>query len=102
MLLLFRPPSLRNRSISVSRIAVLALLGLSAVVVAGLAVVSLRWRYVHDSPLMMYAGFLIDRGAVPYRDFFDMNMPGTYFVMWTMGRVFGWTDLAFRLFDLTL
>jgi hypothetical protein len=64
------------------------------------AMVSLRWRYVHDSPLMIYAGYLINSGAVPYRDFFDMNMPGTYAVMLLMGRVFGWDDLGFRYFDL--
>ena len=69
-----------------------------AAVVAALA--SLHWRYAHDSPLMIYAGWLVSNGAVPYRDFFDMNMPGPYFAMWAMGQVFGWGDLGFRLFDL--
>jgi len=61
---------------------------------------SLNWRYEHDSPLMVYTGWLIEQGMVPYRDFFDMNLPGTYFVMWAMGTVFGWNDLGFRIFDL--
>ena len=86
----------------IARVAVPVLLGISALILLAVAVESLRWRYLHDAPLMIYAGFLIDQGAVPYRDFFDMNMPGTYFVMWTMGRLFGWTDLASRIFDLSL
>jgi len=49
---------------------------------------------------MIYAGFLVAGGAVPYRDFFDMNMPGTYLVMLAMGSVFGWDDFGFRAFDL--
>jgi hypothetical protein len=55
---------------------------------------------MHDSPLMIYAGFLVAGGRVPYRDFFDMNMPGTYFVMSAMGLLFGWDDIGFRAFDL--
>ena len=62
---------------------------------------SVRWRYQHDSPLMIYAGWLVAQGAVPYRDFFDMNMPGTYLVMRAMGAVFGWNDFGVRLFDLS-
>jgi hypothetical protein len=65
-----------------------------------LAKSSLSWGYVHDSPLMVYAAYLIDQGAVPYRDIFDMNTPGTYFFMWLMGKMFGWDNAAFRLFDL--
>ncbi len=61
---------------------------------------SLNWHYVLDSPIMVYAGYLIDHGYVPYRDFFDMNVPGTYFIMWFMGQVFGWGDTGFRVFDL--
>jgi hypothetical protein len=72
--------------------------GTIVVIVAALA--SLHWRYVHDSPLMIYSGWLVAHGAVPYRDFFDMNMPGNYFVMWAMGQIFGWNDLGFRIFDL--
>ena len=64
--------------------------------------ISLNWRYVHDSPLMIYAGWLITQGSIPYLDFFDMNMPGTYFVSCLMGALFGWKDLGFRIFDLLL
>lgn len=66
------------------------------------AVASLRWRYTRDSPVVAYAGFLIDNGAVPYRDFYDINLPGTYAVMALLGRLLGWSDLGFRVFDLIL
>ena len=61
---------------------------------------SLGWPYIHDSPLMVYAGWRLAQGAVPYRDLFDMNMPGTYFAMWGMGALFGWDNRGFRIFDL--
>jgi hypothetical protein len=72
---------------------------LAAIVLVVAAWASLQWRYVKDSPLMIYAGFLLAHGAVPYRDFFDMNMPGTYFVMAAVGKLAGWNDVAFRVFD---
>ncbi len=74
----------------------------SGIVLLSAAVLSLNWRYEHDSPLMIYAGWLVKNGAIPYRDFFDMNMPGTYFIMTLMGLIFGWTDLSFRIFDLII
>jgi hypothetical protein len=88
------------RATNFLRIAVAFAVAVSAVVLIVAASESLRWRYMHDSPLMIYAGFLVAGGSVPYRDFFDMNVPGTYLVMTAMGRVFGWHDLGFRVFDL--
>jgi hypothetical protein len=76
-----------------------ALLLLAGVLVAA-AVDSLRWPYIHDSPLMLYAGWHMAEGGVPYRDLFDMNVPGTYFAMWVLGATFGWERLGFRIFDL--
>lgn len=66
-----------------------------------LAVSSLKWRMVHDPPIMMYLAFLMDRfDYVPYRDFFDFNMPGTYLIHLFIGKIFGYGDFGFRLFDL--
>jgi hypothetical protein len=76
-----------------------ALLLLAGVLVSA-AADSLRWPYIHDSPLMLYAGWHMAEGGVPYRDLFDMNVPGTYFAMWTLGATFGWERLGFRIFDL--
>ena len=53
----------------------------AAVVFLVAASASLHWRYVHDSPSMIYAGFPVASGSVSYRDLFDMNIPGTYLVM---------------------
>lgn len=64
-------------------------------------VLSLKWRMVHDSPIMLYIAFLMERfDYVPYRDFFDMNMPGTYLINLLVGRVFGYNDTGFRIADL--
>ena len=64
---------------------------------------SLKWRYMHDSPIMFYLASLMgSHGWVPYRDFFDMNMPGTYFAYDLLGRLFGFGDIGVRVADLCL
>ncbi len=83
--------------LSVPRVLALAFAAIACV----LAVASLRWRMQHDSPIMLYIAFLMDRyGAVPYRDIFDINMPGTYLIYSLLGRSLGYSDLAFRTGDL--
>src|SRR2546422_9827695 len=49
---------------------------------------------------MHYIAWLIAQGAVPYRDVFDMNLPGVYLIHWAVLSVGGAGDLAWRLFDL--
>jgi len=61
---------------------------------------SLGWPLIHDAPLMHYVAWLIGQGAVPYRDVFDMNVPGAYAVHLAVLRMLGEGDLAWRLFDL--
>ena len=64
---------------------------------------SLKWRYMHDSPIMFYLASLVGSyGWVPYRDFFDMNMPGTYFAYYLIRRLFGFDDVGVRVADLCL
>lgn len=59
----------------------------------GEAYLSLQWRMVHDSPILYYMGFLVKNlKAVPYRDFFDMNMPGAHWLNAIVGSIFGFTD----------
>jgi hypothetical protein len=66
------------------------------------AACSLKWRMFHDYPTMAYLSFLTTHYHwVPYRDFIDMNMPGNHLVNGVMGRIFGYSDLGFRLLDLT-
>jgi len=66
------------------------------------ACLTLTWPLVNDGPLMHYIGWLIHQGAVPYRDIFDMNFPGTYLMHWLILCVPGNIDLNWRIFDLTL
>ncbi len=64
---------------------------------------SLDWRMEHDTPLLHYAAFLIDKSdLVPYRDIFETSMPGTIAFHYLVGKLFGYGDVAFRLVDLAL
>ncbi len=49
-----------------------------AVLLAYLVWGSPGWPLIHDVPLMPYIAWLIEQGAVPYRDTFHMNLPGAY------------------------
>jgi hypothetical protein len=72
----------------------------SAALLAYLVWGSRGWPLIHDAPLMHYIAWLIGQGAVPYRDAFDMNLPGAYLLHLALLRVGGAGDLAWRLFDL--
>jgi hypothetical protein len=61
---------------------------------------SLGWPLIHDAPLFHYIGWLIGQGLVPYRDIFDMNLPGIYLVHWAIVATVGAGDLGWRLIDL--
>jgi len=64
---------------------------------------SLSWRMVHDSPLLYYMGYLVSQfGAVPYRDFFDMNMPGAHWINALLGSIFGFSDAGFQRANLII
>ena len=67
-----------------------------------IAYYSLQWPMGLDAPILMYGAWLVDAcGQVPYRDFFEMNMPGTYAAFYGIVHFFGTSDLQFRLADLT-
>jgi len=71
--------------------------GLQIVMTSGLL---LQMRVMHDAPIMAYTGFLLEHFRLaPYRDFFDMNLPGAYFAFGAIGRLFGYSDLALRGVD---
>jgi 4-amino-4-deoxy-L-arabinose transferase-like glycosyltransferase len=72
----------------------------SAGLCAWLAWRSLGWPLIHDAPIMHYIAWLIAQGAAPYRDAFDMNLPGVYLIHWAVLSLAGPGDLAWRLFDL--
>jgi hypothetical protein len=50
---------------------------------------SRAWPLIHDAPLMHYVAWLIDQGGVPYRDAFDMNLPGVYLLHLAVLRMGG-------------
>lgn len=82
------------------KLVVFSLLTSITVVFIAVAVISFKWRMVLDSPILMYIALLIDRYQfVPYRDIFDVNMPGTYFIYYLIGKVTNYTDIGFRLAD---
>ncbi len=90
---------MRNGSARLFRVALAASLSLSALLYFAW---SWRWPLVGDASLMHYMGWLIERGWAPYRDFGDMNMPGSYLIELAAMHLFGMGDLAWRLFDITL
>lgn len=60
---------------------------------------SVRWPLIHDAPIMHYIAWRMLHGAVPYRDIFDMNLPGVYLIHLAVLKAFGPSDAGWRLFD---
>ena len=75
-------------------------LSASAALGAWLGWRSLGWPLIHDAPIMHYIAWVISLGGVPYRDAFDMNLPGVYLIHWTILSIGGRGDVAWRVFDL--
>lgn len=65
-------------------------------------IASRHWPLVGDSSLMHYVVFLQSKGAIPYRDIFDINLPGTYLFEALAMRIFGNGAAGWRLYDFTL
>jgi len=79
---------------------VTGILAVLTILLVLISLFSLQWRMVHDTPVMLYLSFLIDRfHEVPYRDFFDENMPGVYLTYYLVGKTLGYTDVGFRCAD---
>src|SRR3989304_6861094 len=63
--------------------------------------ISLAWRYQHDTAIMLYIAFAMDRfSLVPYRDILDINFPGTHYAYYLIGKLFGYSDRGIRAADL--
>ncbi len=75
-------------------------LALLTAVAVGTAIESLWWRPMHDSPIMLYIGFLMDHGRLPYRDIFDMNMPGADLIYLWIYKLTNGNHIALRVVDL--
>ena len=75
------------------------LLGLLALT----AVFAFHWRYYHDAPIFFYVSLLIDKfGVIPYRDLYEVNLPGTYAAAWIIGSLTGYSESAVRILDYIL
>jgi hypothetical protein len=52
------------------------------------------WPWSTDHDVFATAAHSWDAGIVPYRDFRLNNFPGTLYLFWVLGRLFGWTATA--------
>jgi len=55
-----------------------------------------------DPPLFFYVSFLMEHGKVPYRDIFEMNVPGTYLAYSIIGKITRYNELGIRCADLLI
>lgn len=83
--------------LAISTIAVASVIFIGGV----LALLSLRWPLYHDLPIFLYDGFLMhDLGLVPYRDFFEVNSPGTMVMYGLLHQLTEGDQLMLRLIDM--
>lgn len=61
---------------------------------------SLAWPLIGDAALFHYVGWRISEGAVPYRNVFDFQFPGTLLTHLLVVKTIGPGDVAWRVFDL--
>jgi hypothetical protein len=77
----------------------------TAVLLAGAAcyvVFTIHWQWMWDTQVMHYIVLLLNHGKAPYKDIYDINMPGAYLTeRWAIG-IFGGGDLGWRLYEFTL
>lgn len=63
--------------------------------------ISFDWRARGDSVFIHYLAYLInEHGFLPYRDLFEINMPGTYLFHIAIGKLFGYSDNALRMVNI--
>ena len=56
--------------------------------------------FFSDQALFAVGARMMDRGAVMYRDFWDIKQPGIYGFYWLGGRLFGFNDVGIHAFEL--
>lgn len=79
-----------------------ALLALLSAYLAVQAVYSTRWQIAHDEAPLLYEAFLMQNGQIPYRDFFDFQMPGSFLAYFALGSLSGFDAFRLRLLDLLI
>jgi len=64
---------------------------------------SFFWRVQLDHAMTFYVAFLADvYHKLPYKEIFDMNLPGTYLIHIIIGKIFGYSDLGIRFADVCI
>jgi len=82
------------------RIWLAVAVGLAATLAAAC---SLSWRMFHDVPMLLYQSNLaVSHGMMPYRDFFYLNLPGTFWFFNGVIRLLGTSDWAIQSANLVI
>lgn len=64
-------------------------------------VLSFSWRVRGDSVYLHYVAYLInEHDFLPYRDIFEINLPGTYLFHMAVGRIFGYSHYGLRIVNI--
>jgi len=66
------------------------------------AIFSLQWPLAHDQAPLLYETFLMQNGKIPYKDFFDFQMPGSYIMYYLLGRLSNFGPLRIRILDIII
>lgn len=66
------------------------------------AIFSLQWQIAHDEAPLLYEAFLMQNGAIPYKDFFDFQMPGSYIIYYLLGTLSNFAPLRIRILDVLI
>jgi hypothetical protein len=70
---------------------------------AAAAACSLSWRMFQDTPMLLYQSNLaVSHGMMPYRDFFYINLPGTFWFYGWVARLLGTSDFAVQFANLAM
>ncbi len=84
------------------RIITIIVLVLLAALLIAQAAFSLQWPIAHDEAPLFYEAFLMQNGQVPYKDFFDFQMPGSFIAYYVFGMITNFGALRIRILDLTI
>ncbi|MBI3164129.1 MAG: hypothetical protein HYZ24_05550 [Chloroflexi bacterium] len=84
---------------NLQRITIIVLILLAALLITQ-AAFSLQWHIAHDEAPLLYEAFLMQNGQIPYKDFFDFQMPGSYIAYYILGILSNFGPLRIRILDL--
>jgi hypothetical protein len=89
---------LENQGSDPARTWYAALLAIGGV--TGLGLLNLAYPFHGDQSLFLFMAEQLDRGAVLYRDTWDVKQPGIFVFYLVAGRVFGFSEIGVHSFEL--